>query len=146
MYTNKNSDKIKAFSLIELLIVLAMIAILAGVIYPYYGDAVTRSRRAEAMSALAKIAVLQEQYFTDHRRYTTDMTDLGFSTDPYISEQDHYSLDTLAVMDIEHDYIIIATALNGQAKADSDCQLFTWNYLGEKTANNGEQDTSLQCW
>ncbi len=58
-----------AFTLIELLIVVAIIGILASVAYPGYQDYVTRSRRADAQGALENFANTMERYFTENNDY-----------------------------------------------------------------------------
>ena len=137
---------IGGYTLIELMIAVAIVGILAAVVYPSYTDGVNRSRRAEAMTALARIATMQEQYYADHRTYATDMTDLGFSADPYVTENGYYSIDTAAVTAITTDYIITATAAGMQASADGQCTSFSWDYLGQKTAKKGSADNSSECW
>ena len=57
------------FTLVELMIVVAIIAILAAVAVPQYRDYVTRSRIPDATSALATRQVQIEQYFLDNRTY-----------------------------------------------------------------------------
>ncbi len=61
----------KGFTLIELMIVVAIIAILASVAMPAYNDYVMRARLPDATSALAADRVQLEQYFQDNRRYST---------------------------------------------------------------------------
>jgi type IV pilus assembly protein PilE len=58
------------FTLIELMITLAIVAILAGIGYPSYESYMKRSRRAEAQQLLASIANREAQYLLDSRMYT----------------------------------------------------------------------------
>jgi len=59
----------KGFTLIELMLVVAIIGLLASVAYPAYQDYVTRGKIAEATAELASKRVLMEQWFQDNRTY-----------------------------------------------------------------------------
>ena len=59
----------KAFTLIELMVVVAIIGIMASIAYPNYQDSVRRSRRADAKGALLNFANAMERYFTENNTY-----------------------------------------------------------------------------
>ena len=58
------------FTLIELMIVVAIIAILAAIAVPIYSNYITRSKLTEAQDNLSTLRVAMEQYFQDNRQYT----------------------------------------------------------------------------
>ena len=62
----KNS---KGFTLIEVMIVVAIVGILAAIAVPQYNEYLMRSRIPQATSALSDMAVRMEQYFQDNRTY-----------------------------------------------------------------------------
>lgn len=57
------------FTLIELMITVAIVGILASIAIPSYSDYVRRGKVAEATSTLADLRVKMEQYFQDNRTY-----------------------------------------------------------------------------
>jgi type IV pilus assembly protein PilE len=59
----------KGFTLIEIMIVVALIGILASIAIPYYGDYTTRAKIPDATSNLAAKRVLMEQFFQDNHTY-----------------------------------------------------------------------------
>lgn len=59
----------RGFSLIEMMITVAIIGILASIAVPQYNDYVTRSRLVEAQSKLNETRVRLEQYFVNNRTY-----------------------------------------------------------------------------
>jgi type IV pilus assembly protein PilE len=61
--------KSKGFTLIELMIVVAIVGILASIAVPAYSDYVKRGKAAEATTTLADLRVKMEQYFQDNRTY-----------------------------------------------------------------------------
>jgi len=70
--------KKQGFTLIELMIVVAIIGILAGIAYPSYQDSVRKSRRADAKGALLGFANAMERHFTETNSYCgAGTTDIG---------------------------------------------------------------------
>jgi type IV pilus assembly protein PilE len=59
------------FTLIEVMVTVAIVAILAAIALPSYNDYVTRSRLTEGASALSDLRVRMEQFYQDHRAYGT---------------------------------------------------------------------------
>ena len=57
------------FTLIELMIVVAIIGILASIAYPSYRNSVLKGRRAEARTAIAELMQQQERYMTQNNTY-----------------------------------------------------------------------------
>jgi type IV pilus assembly protein PilE len=65
----------KGFTLLELMIVVAVIGILASIVYPNYKNYVKKSKVAEATSNLADLRIKMEQCFQDNRDYTNAACD-----------------------------------------------------------------------
>lgn len=136
IFMNKQK-KNTGFTLVELLITVAIIGILASVAYPSYTDYVSRSNRSEAQRELMRLANLQEQLFVDTRAYTENMKNLGLDADPFITGSKYYSIDAAVSGST---FILTATAKGSQSSNDTDCTTLTINELGTK---GGESTT---CW
>lgn len=67
----------RGFTLIELMVAVAIVAILATIGYPQYTEYVRRSRVAEATGTLASTRVRLEQYFQDNRNYGSTASSCG---------------------------------------------------------------------
>ena len=128
---------VKGFTLIELMITVAIIGSLSAIAYPSYTEFVIRSNRAEAQSELLRLANRQEQYYMDNRVYTVDMTFLGAPNSPFITESGNYSISATVN---NGTFILSATALLSQLARDTDCPTFTITETGAKGA------TSNFCW
>lgn len=66
---NKAMKKQRGVSLLELMIVVAIVGILASIAYPTYQDSVRKSRRAECAGALAGLGNAMERFFTVNSTY-----------------------------------------------------------------------------
>ena len=148
--TNRSRSQ-RGMTLIELLIVVAIIAVIAAVAFPSYTRYVVNAKRTTGTSALLQVADRQQQFFMDNKRYAADLTDLGFTADPYVVADDGNSTvagDTAAVYSITladvtaTTYTATAAPLHGQLDRDTDCGSLTLNQTGAKS-QSGASDT---CW
>jgi len=133
-------SNLQGFTLIELMITVAIVSILASIAYPSYTDYVVRSNRSEAPLELVRLANLQEQFFIDTRTYTAVMTELGLTvndSDAYITPKGNYEISSV-INEIGTTYTLRATALGNQAINDINCQ----NILLTDTGNK----LPLICW
>ncbi len=72
-------NKIKGFTIFELMIVVLMVAVLAGIALPSYQHVMRKARRAEALETLYRLQIAQEKWRSTHTAYGT-LADLGFDT------------------------------------------------------------------
>lgn len=131
----------RGFSIIELLMVLAITSILAAICYPNYRGYITRAHRTEGKTALLDLACRMEHYYSEHNTYKTATIGTGNKTDVLSqsqSEQLKYSLS-----------IVRATNETYQLKAttkkpteDMQCPSLTLNSSGTKGPSSG----NTPCW
>lgn len=72
------TKKVKAYTLTEILVVLVIIGILVLLALPNLMPLITRAKTTEAKLQLEHLAKLEQSYFYEHSRYTTDLKELGF--------------------------------------------------------------------
>lgn len=126
------------FSLIELMIVLAIIGILACIVYPAYKTHIVRTRRTDAIVALNDLAARMEQYYDEHNSYKGAMIkNLGINDNSY-----YYKLRINSTDDTT--YELEAVPISIQAKNDAKCGILILNQLGEK--NISGTGAIENCW
>jgi type IV pilus assembly protein PilE len=123
-------DKSNGFTLIELMITVAIIGILASIAYPSYTDFVMRSNRSEAQRELMRFANLQEQVFVDTRSYASDMKGLGLSTVNFNTSSKNYVIKVLN--QTATTFTLRAIGKQNQVN-DSGCVRLNIDHLGTKT-------------
>ena len=78
-YPMKKQSRIMGFTLIEVMIVVALIGILAAIAYPSYLDSVRKARRADAQQGLMEAAHKLENFYARNATYTVDLTQVGYT-------------------------------------------------------------------
>jgi type IV pilus assembly protein PilE len=76
------SQKLKAYTLIEMLVVLCIIGILVLLAVPNLMPVVTKAKTTEAELQLAHLQELEKNYFYEHSKYSKDLTEIGFKQEP----------------------------------------------------------------
>ena len=130
------------FTLIELMITVAIIAILSGIALPAYSIYVLKAARAEAKAALLDVAAKQEQFYLDNKGYTTNLTNLGYTSNPWTTESNRYVITIESADNVAYD--LKATRTGAQLK-DSDCGDFTYDSTGTKGVDDATSAAST-CW
>ncbi len=142
----------KGFTLIELMIVLAVLMLLAALAYPSYADSVRKARRMEGQAALVEAMGSQERYYTEHRSYrefSAADTELdGFRWwSGSTARGSAYELDAHPCAGRSADECIELRARPGTERVDGrfrdpDCGVLTLDSAGRQSSSG----TSLNCW
>jgi type IV pilus assembly protein PilE len=134
----------RGLTLIELMVVVAVLAILASVAYPLYTNQAQKSRRADAKAALQTIALAQERFFTVNNEYAGNLSSLQISPEMQggASDEGYYTI-TLTLAGADNEQFTVTAAAAGTQTDDTDCAQFTINHQGVKGATDGG---STNCW
>ena len=105
----------RGFTLIELMVAVAVVGILAGLAWPSYRNYVMRANRSAAQQFMLDIANREEQYMLDARSYATGstaLTSLNLTVPTAVSP--NYTLSVAPVTGPPVGYLITATAIGNQ--------------------------------
>ena len=86
----KSKRAMQGLTLIEVLIVLVISAILAGVAVPSYQNSIRKSARSAAKGALYDVVLRQEQFFMNNKSYSSSLANLGLPDPYYIDKSSAY--------------------------------------------------------
>lgn len=117
------------FTLVEVLIVIAIIGTLAAIAYPSYSTHALKTRRSDGQAKLMEVMQAQERNYTVNQTYVTDLTQLGYAAG-LESDEGYYTISAAACGGgITRCVALTATAQGGQV---SDGNL-TLDSIGNKT-------------
>ena len=130
------------FTLIELMVTVAIIGILAAIAIPYYGDTVTRGKIIDGTTKLGDYRTQMEKYFMDNRTYIA----AGACAAPIApaTGNDDFTLACVPAAGPPESYVITATGIAARGMAGF---VYTVNQSNAKTSvGPGGKYTNANCW
>jgi len=129
-----NKTKHNGFTLVEIMVVVAILGIIAVIAIPSYNETVRKGRRADAKVTLLKISQNLERCFSENNSYQAASGCTNFNNTN--SEEGFYTITTAQNATT---FTLTATATGGQA-SDTHCAQLTLNHAGTKGGTNSD------CW
>ena len=139
----------RGMTLIELMIVVALIAVMGMIAVPSYQGYVMKARRADARGALTTTAQMLERYATENagQGYANANTALP-AVIPATSENGHYAISTNpSLTSVNPVWTYTLEAARSGAQAGDPCGTFTLNEKGVRGIKSGTSTkTVAECW
>jgi len=150
-----NTAKIsRGFTLLELMIVVAIIGILAAIAFPSYQESIAKSKRAEAQAALLALAGAMERHMTENDSYlgaaaSGNNTGAPAIINPYVPQDEASAANAYYVLSITaatgSSFTLKAT--RSQSMASDRCGDFTYTSVGAKGISGQDSGvTKDDCW
>ncbi len=139
MKTNNQSG----FTLIEIMIVVAIIGIITAVALPSYQEHVVRTRRVTAAGCLVELGQFMERHYTANMTYAGAVLPTPTCTTELAS---FYTFAHATGQPTASTYLIEATPINVQLSSDAKCAAIKLNQLGQKTSSGTLSSTDPICW
>lgn len=146
MRTGKSNGVQQGFTLIELMITVAVVGILAAVAYPSYTRYVVRANRSAAESFLFQVANKETQYLMDARAYTSTIGSGGLNLTVPANVVANYAITVPAasVTSVPPAFVAVATPIGSQLARDT-CGAVSLDQTGAKFVG-GTGATVASCW
>lgn len=142
-YARGGCRNVAGFTLIELMIVVVVIAVLAGIAMASYQSAVVRAKRSAATSCLQSGAQYMERYYTTYMSYN------NAANAPALPQCDadvanNYNVALTPAAD-GRSFTITATPTGQQLRADTKCGTLGVDQVGRRT-KSGSASSVSDCW
>lgn len=136
-----NKQKLQAFSLTELLVVLVIIGILVLLALPVLMPVISKAKSTEAQLQLGHLHQMEKSYFYLHSKYSSDFEDIGFEQVKLVSEGGSANYKIEIIESSHNTFKARATSITD---FDGDGVFDVWEIDQEKKIKTGDQ--RLICW
>lgn len=141
------NQKLAGFTLIELMVTVAIIGVLAAIAYPSYMAHVLKSYRATAKACMLEHVSYMERFYATNFAYNKTSAGTAISipalnckTDSKLNTRYTITVDTLA----SKTFRVVATPIGVQLAKDTECGTLTVNQTGQRTASG--RGGLNACW
>ncbi|HEY1772287.1 MAG TPA: type IV pilin protein [Gammaproteobacteria bacterium] len=134
------------FTLIELMVTIAIIGIVAGIAYPSYLRSMQKGRRADAKGAITQATQAMERCYSTYGTYNNALCpEITALTATFPSTKGYY---TLSATESGTSYTVSATAVSGGPQAnDNGCTVMNLSSTGQQSSGSTTSTTdSGSCW
>ena len=136
--------KTRGFTLIELMITVAIVAVLAAIALPSYQTYVLRSHRSDGLSTLTQDQVIMERCYAQNFVYSTTCAGFGAGAWPRTTPGGYYSI-SVAVTAAPAGYTFTATPLGPQV-GDTTCATIQIDQANQKIGLDTSGNVQSSCW
>lgn len=159
MDARRSPARIAGFTLVELMIVVAVVGVLTAIALPSYTSYIARARRADARAQLLQVAQFMQRFYAANDRFDQDRAGTSVlsvmptnmqkspadSTAMYQLNSAITSAGSYTITVTVSAYTLTMAPISGTAMASDGCGAFRVNSLGVRTIT-GTGKTRDECW
>jgi type IV pilus assembly protein PilE len=145
---NKTLRRKRGVTLLELMVVVAIIGILAAIAVPTYLRYTTRAYRASARACLMEAAQFMERYYTTNFTYVgaDAVLIMGCATESGMAQRYTITAGAPGPAPTQRTFTVVATPILAQATRDTECGTMSLNEVGTRTAGDNSVAALERCW